>query len=1065
MPDIRSVFVHIQAKDQTAPGLRAAEGALKKFEGEARTTLATLRDLTIAFVGVRAAVNLVTSAIFGSVRAFEESQQASIRLGISFKALGGNAEKATKDTLAFAAALSKTTRFTDEQIAGAASLLAALRGLSGAGLERATRAAADLAEFMEVDIRTAARLIARAEEASGAFTRLGIVLKEGEEPLQVVERLMGGVAERIGKTAASTSQAAKAWGEFSESVGRAISPVVTPFLQMSAKAADALAGAVEEANRQLREFARTRETVSGRPTPTMVAAPVVPEMRGIEDRLAVLRQLQAEFAATSRRLLPEIAQGIESSFQDYQRLQENLRLVKEEIDALTARLAPSRAAVAEWGQVWDDLGRAIEKFGLAGFVEDLKKVAPIVAEQQTLWGQWKATIVRALDDVTRAREQAEEAARKTSEAQKKMLAEEADHLQRYVRRLKEWSEELREIHALRQQAAAFRTFETAIDSISRVTREAVEEVEGLEGLLALGVLTEERFAAASEEVESALRRVNEVMAMSSTLAENQRKTLEATFMALRGFLESIPRRMAKVQEGGSKLWAEQRKGAAEFKREIDALTSALAGPFQRALVDALSGTRMASAREWANAIGRDVRRGLATAISGPFLEKVFKPLGETLAGTVQPALAPLAEGLRATVKPFADVLRTAVEGIVAPFASLLSAAVKPVADLFGAALNAVVEPFVDLLGSALKALVKEIGLEKALVGAVTDSAGGAGGGGTAAPAAGGGGGSVTQTISTVVAQPVGGIALQSVTTLSSMIVAALAGALITSASVATFVSGVTLVAAAAIPAIVVAGDVGVVIIGAIGAVGAFVTAGLVSAAIIGYIGEVTNFNAENALVLAPTVNLPRAEKGDTIYFQQVGFVGEVGRWLSLFTNANVQMVGFMAVVQGTFLVALVPQIAFGSVVNIVRFESVGTVGAMVFGAVINVLTVKDVGTISEFDLGGGASFVQLLIGSVRHITIEKASLGGGLSIPGFQAGGIVKRDTLAFVHAGEEVVAREDRTLVERAVEEGGGGPIQVSVTINAAGGDLRDEAVVRRVSREIGREIERRIRRPGRGR
>lgn len=974
MADERDIKVRISAEDQTSAGLKSASRGLLDFGKGAQGVISTLRDLTVAAAGIRAAFSLVASAGTKALVAFEESREAATRLRIAFKSQGEAAETSTRKALAFADSLSRITRFSDEQIAGAQALLATLRGLSGEGLERATRAAADLAETMEIDIRSAARLLAKGEESTTVFKRLGIAFSESEDPIAIVERTMGGAAVALNTAAGSVRDLKEAFGELLEGLGAILAIPLFPVFS-----------GLGFIFRELGAFAAGFAESLG-----VVAKKAAEAVKGVNPLVLLLEKLDTAQlkAAREAQFERELPGGAE-------KFQKDSIFILRPTSAEAAKAFA--ASIADIRSQLEEAAPSVERFfGIGRFISDWKEMQALADEQNSVWGRIKTSISSALQAWEKGRA---DAATRSAD----LAAADLAGLQALLR-------EQEEFNRIRREAVKFEGVSGELANASTLVESIATGVARFTAEVAAGTKGTDDLVAAQRRLEDAVAMVREAMASVSDLTPQQQKAFEGMLAVLETRLLAIDRAFddagtsARTADAAAKAAQSQEEARlkapqAVFAARSSELAASIGGPIQSALVDALSGVRKENFRAWANELGTALRRSLANALTKPFFETLFKPIGDILARLVSGAVEGLAQAL----------------------------------------------------GIQIKKAVQEAAVEKT-VGEVA---------GTGTKAGGGGGTNVSQTVSTVIFQPVGGIALQSVTTINSM-VAAMATALITSITASSFISGVTFIAAGVIPAIVVASEVSVVVIGAVGIVGVFF-GGLIT--IIGVItGDIHEFNSKNTLLV--NVDIPDTRgKGDTIYFQNVGMVGMVGSWLSILTNANVGAVGLMFVAFGVFLVGFLPAIFFSGLVNAVIIGLIGIAGGLFFMGVINTLVIGSIGEAGRMVFVGAGNFVQMFIASVREISVDNASIiggGGGGGILGFQHGGSVKQDTMAFLHAGEEVLTADD----VKALSRGGGGRVgSISVVVNAAGGNVEDPAVVRKLSRALGREVERRIRRPGRGR
>lgn len=219
-------------------GLGKAEAKLSSLQGAVSGAVSALQGLA-AFAIAKGAFDFLKDA----VREYGEAQQATIKFQSAIANLGGDVRKATERASAYAKELSRQTLYTDDAILAAEGLLTSIGRLSGDGLERATKASADLAAGLGIDLEQAAQMVAKAAQGSTvAFSRLGIEGKTLDEILTAVEQRWRGVATAMTQSAqGSIIQLTKEIDEFKEAIG-------------GAAVAGGLLGGLRALTEQMREF-------------------------------------------------------------------------------------------------------------------------------------------------------------------------------------------------------------------------------------------------------------------------------------------------------------------------------------------------------------------------------------------------------------------------------------------------------------------------------------------------------------------------------------------------------------------------------------------------------------------------------------------------------------------------------------------------------------------------------------------------------------------------------------------------------------------------------------------
>lgn len=208
---------------------------------------------TMGKLAVPAAIAGAAIIKFGSdaVSAARESEIATARLENVFKSMGDETGRSAKHAEDYAAALSRQIGVDDEVIMAGQAKLATFSKVSSktaimAGIfDRATAAGADLAATGFGSIESNAVLLGKALQdpvkGMSALTRVGVTLTDSQKKqveafqksgktLEAQKIILGAVEKQVKGTAAATATSADkskvAWGEFMESFGRVLLPIV-----------------------------------------------------------------------------------------------------------------------------------------------------------------------------------------------------------------------------------------------------------------------------------------------------------------------------------------------------------------------------------------------------------------------------------------------------------------------------------------------------------------------------------------------------------------------------------------------------------------------------------------------------------------------------------------------------------------------------------------------------------------------------------------------------------------------------------------------------------------------
>jgi hypothetical protein len=213
-------------------GLEEAKGYIASFAGFVKKHEGDIKKVRLES-GIAFAAEIL--AVRNVVKAYGESEQANIKLAQAMKARGVYTEELFTQTVASADAMMRLTTFDDEVIKGAQTMLIALANLTGNGLERATKATLDLAQAKELDLSTAATMVARA--INGDTDSIGRYIKVStdgmnesqrfEAVLAALAKTFGGQAEAATAGTGALKQLSNMYGELKESLGSALMPILS----------------------------------------------------------------------------------------------------------------------------------------------------------------------------------------------------------------------------------------------------------------------------------------------------------------------------------------------------------------------------------------------------------------------------------------------------------------------------------------------------------------------------------------------------------------------------------------------------------------------------------------------------------------------------------------------------------------------------------------------------------------------------------------------------------------------------------------------------------------------
>ncbi|KKN68324.1 hypothetical protein LCGC14_0452000 [marine sediment metagenome] len=212
----------IGLKDRTSKGLARIRAGLGKLTKAAKLA---------AVIGIAA----LGAALIKATKLASIQEDAINSLNEAMKNNGEFTEEASQAAQDFAAELQKVTTFGDESIIMAQSLLVRLGGLSGEGLENATKATADMAAALGVDLSTAATLVGKTLGSStNALARYGVEVTGAvgsQERLnslvQNAATLFGGAAQAEAQTFSGQIQSLQnRFGDLFETIGFQVIPII-----------------------------------------------------------------------------------------------------------------------------------------------------------------------------------------------------------------------------------------------------------------------------------------------------------------------------------------------------------------------------------------------------------------------------------------------------------------------------------------------------------------------------------------------------------------------------------------------------------------------------------------------------------------------------------------------------------------------------------------------------------------------------------------------------------------------------------------------------------------------
>ena len=190
---------------------------------------------------VEKAFSILVKVLKAAPKAAMESENAIASLNAALKNQGNYSIKASKELQDYATSLQKVTKYNDEAIIGAETMLVSLAGLSGKGLKDATKATLDLAAGMNMDLGSASKLVAKSlTNDMNMLQRYGIAAKGAGGSTERFSTLLDGISAKFGGRAVAdantlTGSFAKMGNQYDdllEKIGKTPTEFMKPFVDI-----------------------------------------------------------------------------------------------------------------------------------------------------------------------------------------------------------------------------------------------------------------------------------------------------------------------------------------------------------------------------------------------------------------------------------------------------------------------------------------------------------------------------------------------------------------------------------------------------------------------------------------------------------------------------------------------------------------------------------------------------------------------------------------------------------------------------------------------------------------
>lgn len=244
------VSIIIKAIDQATGTLSGVTGELDKMDAKGSKLAGVLKGGLVLGAGAAVAGIGALGAVLGtSISAASEAEEIGAQLNAVLESTGGIAGMTADAINDHALALSEMTRFEDDAIVAAQSLLLTFTKVGKDVFPDATEATLDMAQSLKIDLKSASMLVGKAlnDPIKGmtALTRSGIQFTEAQKAtieamvamgdtvgaqriiLKELETQFGGSAKAAGDTMAGQLDILKnSLGNVKEEIGGALIPVI-----------------------------------------------------------------------------------------------------------------------------------------------------------------------------------------------------------------------------------------------------------------------------------------------------------------------------------------------------------------------------------------------------------------------------------------------------------------------------------------------------------------------------------------------------------------------------------------------------------------------------------------------------------------------------------------------------------------------------------------------------------------------------------------------------------------------------------------------------------------------
>tara|TARA_R110002020_G_scaffold69405_5_gene180645 strand:+ start:1562 stop:3550 length:1989 start_codon:yes stop_codon:yes gene_type:complete len=267
-------------------GAKKSEKEIKGVSGGLKKMAKSAGIAAVAYMGARG----LTSAIQGSIQAFAQQELAEKKLEQVLKSTKNAVGMTAAELKKMASSLQSTTKFGDETIMGAQSLMLTFTKIGSEVMPNAIETVLNMSEAMGTDLKEQTIQLGKALNdpiaGIGALSRVGVQLTDEQKEMiksfmdvgdtasaqQVIlgelETQFGGLAEAAGDTlSGQLTKAQNAAGDASEAFGETLAPMTLKIASAMKSAAETFRDFFREANESdLETLIRETQELGGNTT-------------------------------------------------------------------------------------------------------------------------------------------------------------------------------------------------------------------------------------------------------------------------------------------------------------------------------------------------------------------------------------------------------------------------------------------------------------------------------------------------------------------------------------------------------------------------------------------------------------------------------------------------------------------------------------------------------------------------------------------------------------------------------------------------------------------------------